>query len=99
MLLTTLATAALGGYTIKTALAIARDQDVQDALGRLRTGIAQAAHVVQGTVGHAKARIDERRQISSFARQNGLVVSRVFESCTEDEKNTLLTILRKYSGE
>lgn len=98
MLLTALATAALGSYTLKTALGIVRDQDVRDALRRLKTGAAQTVSVVHNSFSDAAARVQENRKIAGFARQNGLLVSRVFESATEEERQTLLAILNKYAG-
>lgn len=99
MLLTALATAALGSYTLKTALGIVRDQDVRDALRRLKTGATQTISVMHNNLADTAARVQENRKISGFARQNGLLVTRVFESATDEERQTLLNILNKYAAE
>lgn len=99
MLLTTIATAALGAYTLKAVIGIVRDQDVCDALRQLKHGVTEAAHSVRDGLADTAANVRQSGKTAAQSRQNGLLVSSVLDSATEQDRKTVLDIFQKYVQE
>lgn len=93
MLLTTLTAAALAVYTTKTALGICRDQDIHDAVSRFKNGLSNAVSEAKDRYAQTQA----RQQVENLARHNDLLIARVFERATEDEKRAVTEIFTRYN--
>lgn len=100
-MLSILAGAALGVYTLKTALGLSKDVAVTKAVKNVKSAVHDA--IVETKAGIAQGFEEGRARARAAKAQGGEsadeLMAKVFAQANDDEKQTLVSIISKYAKE
>ena len=99
MILTTLTAVALSAYAAKTFLGLRRESEVKKLASAVKSAVIDAVQAARKGVTDSESKAGPKASVEDLARENDLLISRVFSRATDAERQSLVSIFEKYADD